>query len=145
MTPARERIPSGFVRVATAVVLIVLMVGSAVLMHSLSGHASAHASSTSTSAHSHDEGTSEGATAVHAASAPLAAADDCGGLCAMLCAIMGTACLMVLVLFAWKVLRQRITTLLFVLSRAVNAAPHLPRLALPRLAPDLAQLSIIRI
>jgi uncharacterized membrane protein YeiB len=128
MTPARERIPSGLTRAATAAVLIVLMVGSAVLMHSLSGHASAHASSASTSAHSHDEGTFDGGTAVHAASAPLAVVDDCGGLCAMLCAIMGMACLMVLVL-----------------SRAVNAAPRLPRLALPRLAPDLAQLSIIRI
>lgn len=142
MINPQTRAPMGLGRLGTAVVLILLLVGSALLMHTLAGHTSTH---TSTASHSHETAAAHSTSVTPAPSAALTSADDCGGLCAMLCAIMGMACLMVLALFAWSLLRRTGNRALFVLSRALSAAAVLPRLVLPRAAPDLAQLSIIRI
>lgn len=142
MTNPPSRVPRELGRLGTAVVLILLLVGSALFMHNLAGHTSTHVSATS---HPHETVVAHSTSVVPAPSAVLTSADDCGGLCEMLCAVMGMACLMVLARFAWSLQRGTGSRALFVLSRALSAAAVLPRLVLPRAAPDLAQLSIIRI
>jgi hypothetical protein len=149
MTPQSTRIPSGLGRLGTAVVLILLLIGSTVLMHSLAGHTTSHASASEITEHSHSvPHTERSAGTVHAAEAPLlasgAASDDCGGLCAMLCAVMGMACLMVLLVTA-AVLLRRGTRALFILSKTLGALPALPTIVVPRRSMTLSQLSVLRV
>jgi hypothetical protein len=151
MTGHPTRIPTGLGRLATAVVLILLLVGSALLMHTLAGHTGTH-TATTTASHEHDAATAHDTTATTTAfsAAPagtgdvtVAGADDCGGLCAMLCAIMGMACLMVLIVSTWALLRRRGARALFILSKTLGAMPALPTITVLRPAPNLAQLSIL--
>ncbi|HAQ9610256.1 TPA: hypothetical protein IYE61_002699 [Enterococcus faecium] len=150
MTPHSTRIPSGLGRLGTAVVLILLLIGSTVLMHTLAGHTTSHAAAPTVAEHSHSAPHAErSAGTVHAAEAPLlvpaGASDDCGGLCAMLCAVMGMACLMVLLVTAAVLLRRRGTRALFILSKTLGALPALPTIVVPRLSMNLSQLSVLRV
>ena len=149
MTPHSTRIPSGLGRLGTAVVLILLLIGSTVLMHTLAGHTTSHAAPAAAE-HSHSAPQAENsAGTVHAAEAPslvpIGASDDCGGLCAMLCAVMGMACLMVLLVTAAVLLRRRGTRALFILSKTLGALPALPTIVVPRRSMNLSQLSVLRV
>ena len=150
MTPHSTRIPSGLGRLGTAVVLILLLIGSTVLMHTLAGHTTSHAAAPTAAEHSHSAPHTElSAGTVHAAEAPVlvaaGASDDCGGLCAMLCAVMGMACLMVLLVTAAVLLRRRGTRALFILSKTLGALPALPTIVVPRRSMNLSQLSVLRV
>jgi hypothetical protein len=149
MTPQSTRIPSGLGRLGTAVALILLLIGSTVLMHTLAGHATNHAAASTSAEHSHSSHTEVSVGAVHAAEVPLlvpvSASDDCGGLCAMLCAVMGMACLMVLLVTAAVLLRRRGTRALFILSKTLGALPALPTIVVPRRSMNLSQLSVLRV
>ncbi|NUU28021.1 hypothetical protein HP467_07830 [Curtobacterium albidum] len=68
-----------------------------------------------------------------------------GGLCALLCSLMGMACALTIALFTWALLRARTGGVLALLSRLLALAGRLPRrIAVPR-PPSLTALQIIRI
>lgn len=155
--PARHGLP----KLGIAVLMTFLMILGAVLMHTLMGHAdhgSAMPAMGSTASTSHEmaadhhapavEATGQHAvtTSVAAATATLSAGvSDCGGLCAMICSLMGMACLMVLVLFAVAWLRGRTNRALFVVSKALAMTAVWARGVIPRRPVSLTALSIIRI
>lgn len=139
MPAVHARSPLGLGRLGMAVLLIFVLIGSALLMHTLAGPAEGCPPSM---AGHHTE--TESAHTAYAEAAPVASSamqDDC----TMLCAIMGMACLVVLVLFAWSATWRRQTRALFTLSKTLNTRPIAPSFTLPRLTPDLTQLNILRI
>lgn len=137
MPAVHARSPLGLGRLGMAVLLILVLIGSALLMHTLAGPA--EGCPPSMAGHHTESASTASADTVPVASSAMQ--DDS----AMLCAIMGMACLMVLVLFAWSATWRRHTRALFTLSKTLNARPIQPSYTLPRLTPGLTQLSILRI
>lgn len=156
MTSTSQPAPRGLPKLGIAVLMTFLMILGAVLMHTLMGHAEHAAAMPSMSssmaevADLHAVGHSSDHT--HAASAAAASpsvltggVSDCGGLCAMICSLMGMACLMVLVLFAIAWLRKRISRALFSDSKTLAFSPARARGVILRRPVSLTALSIIRI
>jgi hypothetical protein len=148
MPPRPTRDPAGLACLGTAVALILLLIGSAMLMNIPAGHASAPGLA-SAAEHSDNAPPADGSTgSVRSADAPSAessTADDRDALCAIGCSIMGMACLMVLIVSAVTLLHRRGARALFILSRVLGSLPGLPPMTIPLPAPNLAQLSILRV
>jgi len=138
----------------TAVLALLLLVLGAVLMHGVIGHSPTENSTSSAAALSdgHEHGSD---SRVHASGAraqalygetPVLTTVDsagCDGLCGLMCSLMGMACIIVIALFAWTVLRPRAGGLLHLLPRLIALTTQLPRrVAVPR--PPSA-LQVIRI
>jgi hypothetical protein len=162
MTSTSQPAPHGLPKLGIAVLMTFLMILGAVLMHTLMGHTDhgsampAMGSTVSTShdmADDHHHASAVEAPGQHVAVSSVAAAtptlsagvSDCGGLCAMICSLMGMACLMVLVLFAVAWLRGRMNRALFVVSKALAMTAVWARGVIPRRPVSLTALSIIRI
>ncbi len=164
MTSTPQSAPHGLPKLGIAVLMTFLLVLGAVLMHALMGHsAESMPGMTSTSTASSEMAVDQhpGTHADAAGHADLAAVSaeaatstaatatsgvsDCGGLCGMICSLMGMACLMVLVLFAIASLRGRSSRALFVISHALAATPVWARGVIPRRTVSLTALSIIRV
>lgn len=158
MTTSRQREPHGLPTLVISVLMTVLLILGAILMHTLMGHtehAQAMPGMTAASIIGDSPAAADPAEYGSAASAAaeLASArsflsegvSDCGGLCAMICSLMGMACLMVLVLFAIAWLRGRSTSTLHTLSKTVAAAPLWACGVIPRRPVSLTALSIIRV
>ncbi|KQQ28637.1 hypothetical protein [Frondihabitans sp. Leaf304] len=160
MTSRSQQAPQGLPKLGIAVLMTFLMILGAVLMHTLMGH-TAHSETmpgmtTSTTASSgmgtveHSAGHAHSSHGAAAATGTVTSVlsngvSDCGGLCAMICSLMGMACLMVLVLFAIAVLRGRTTRALYALSKLLAMAPIWARGVIPRPPVSLAALSVIRV
>ena len=136
---------------ATAVLALLLLVGFTVLMHSMLGHASSHDHAMTTpvtaSAKQHPGTDGHMHTAVPASTVMTVLSDaGCdGGLCALMCSLMGMACALTIALFAWALLRARNGGILYVLTRLLALADRVAsRVAAPR-PPSLTALQIIRI
>ncbi len=136
---------------AVATLALVLLVGFTVLMHSMAGHTAGHehpmAAPAAIVGHTHAVRTSHGEHAAPATAAMTVLTDaGCdGGLCALLCSLMGMACALTIALFTWALLRARTGGVLALLSRLLALAGRLPRrIAVPR-PPSLTALQIIRI
>jgi len=138
----------------TATVALLLLVGFTVLMHTLAGHTVDHehpmtAPTTAmehhpTAATGHTAATDNAVPAV-AVTAVLTDAGCDGGLCALMCSLMGMACMLTIVLFAWVLLRARSGGVLHLLARLLALAAHVARrVAVPR-PPSLSALRIIRV
>lgn len=69
----------------------------------------------------------------------------CGGLCELMCSLLGMACTIVLAVFAWVLLRRRCGGLLHLLARGLSLAAHRARALAPPRPPSLTALQIIRI
>ena len=137
---------------ATAVLALLLLVGFTVLMHSMLGHATTGdhamtAPSAMTAEHTHSDAAGHDGHAAAPAGAVMSVLSDAGcdgGLCALMCSLMGMACALTIALFAWTLLRAR-TGVLALLSRLLALADRLPRhIAAPK-PPSLTALQIIRI
>jgi len=138
---------------STAVLALLLLVLGTVLMHSVIGHSTAEHTMSSTTAmsveHAHAHAHAEGlmAAASHSDVPVLTSMSGagCDGLCGLMCSLMGMACIIVIALFAWAMLRPRTGGLLHLLARLIAlAAHHARRVAVPR-PPSLTALQIIRI
>jgi len=136
---------------ATAVLALLLLVGFTVLMHSMLGHGSSHdhamAQPVTASAEQHPGTDGHMHTAVPASTVMTVLSDaGCdGGLCALMCSLMGMACALTIALSAWALLRARTGGILYVLARLLALADRVAsRVAAPR-PPSLTALQIIRI
>ncbi|MDM7889229.1 hypothetical protein QUG98_12295 [Curtobacterium sp. RHCJP20] len=136
---------------ATATLALLLLVGFTVLMHTMAGHTASHGHPMSapavTAKHSHVAavGHDEHAAPTTAVMTVLTNSGCDGGLCALMCSLMGMACALTIALFAWELLRARTGGVLALLSRLLALAGQLPRrIAAPR-PPSLTALQIIRI
>ena len=137
---------------ATAVLALLLLVGFTVLMHSMLGHASSHdhamATPVTVSAERHpgtDGRTVHTAVPASTVMTVLSDAGCDGGLCALMCSLMGMACALTIALFTWALLRARNGGILYVLARLLAQADRVAsRVAAPR-PPSLTALQIIRI
>jgi len=136
---------------STAVLALLLLVLGTVLMHSVVGHTTAeHGMSanapSSTVDHQHSAGGHADLASPVDVPVMTAVSDaGCGGLCELMCSLMGMACVIVIALFAWAMLRPRSGGLLHLLARLIALAAQLPhRVAVPR-PPSLTALQIIRI
>ncbi|WIB25706.1 hypothetical protein [Curtobacterium sp. MCSS17_015] len=137
---------------ATAVLALLLLVGITVLMHSMLGHASSHdhamTAPVTAAAEQHHGAASDAEHAVAPAGPMMTVLSDAGcdgGLCALMCSLMGMACALTIALFAWVLLRARSGGILYVLARLLALAdPVARRVAVPR-PPSLSALQIIRI
>ncbi|MDP4332412.1 hypothetical protein Q7F20_03445 [Curtobacterium sp. A7_M15] len=147
----------------TATVALLLLVGFTVLMHTMAGHAAdhEHPMTAPTAAMEHHP---TAATGPIAATGHTAAADDTehavpaiaamavltdagcdGGLCALMCSLMDMTCMLMIVLFAWVLLRARSGGVLHLLARLLALAAHVARrIPVPR-PPSLSALQIIRV
>jgi Trk-type K+ transport system membrane component len=164
MASTSHMAPAGLPKLGIAVLTTFLMLLGAVLMHTLMGHtshdeampgmsSSASTTMTTTTVHAAHHPGENGAHALHASESVMAtttatlsdAVPDCGGLCAMICSLMGMACLMVVIVFAISWLRGRTSRALFVGSRAIAAAPRWAHSTIPRPEVSLTALSILRV
>ncbi len=135
----------------TAMLALLLLVGFTVLMHSMAGHTAAHehstAAPTATAEHGHVATAEHGEHAAPqtAMMTVLADAGCDGGLCALMCSLMGMACALTITLFTWVLLRARTGGVLALLSRLLALAGRQPRrMAAPR-PPSPTALQVIRI
>ncbi len=135
----------------TATLALLLLVGFTVLMHTMAGHAAGHehpmAARAATVEHTHVVATDHGEHAAPAAAVMTVLSDaGCdGGLCALMCSLMGMACALTIALFTWVLLRARTGGILALLSRLLAIADRVPRhIAAPK-PPSLTALQIIRI
>lgn len=141
----------------TATLALLLLVGFTVLMHTMAGHTAdpEHPMTAPTAAMEHHPAaaTSHTAATGHAQDVVPAVAvknvlSDAGcdgGLCALMCSLMGMACALTIALFAWALLRARTGGVIALLSRLLALADRLPRhIAAPK-PPSLTALQIIRI
>lgn len=156
MTSTSQQAPQGLPKLGVAVLMTFLMILGAVLMHTLMGHtehAEAMPGMSNSITQSADVGAAEHSAAhtqlESTAATPMSVlsggVSDCGGLCAMICSLMGMACLVVLVLFAIAWLRRRTTRALFALSKALAVAPMWARGVIPRRPVSLTALSVLRV
>ncbi|MBF4629272.1 hypothetical protein [Curtobacterium flaccumfaciens] len=137
----------------TATLALLLLVGFTVLMHSMLGHTTGHEHAmTMSSSVAADQ--SHGAADGHAehAAAPegvvMTVLNDAGcdgGLCALMCSLMGMACALTIALFAWALLRARNSGVLYVLARLLALADRVARRVAAPKPPSLTALQIIRI
>ncbi|MBM7803339.1 hypothetical protein JOE58_002590 [Curtobacterium luteum] len=141
----------------TATVALLLLVGFTVVMHTMAGHTADHenpmtaptaaiehhpAAATSHTAAADD---TEHAVPAIAVMAVLTDAGCDGGLCALMCSLMGMACMLTIALFAWVLLRARSGGVLHLLARLLALAAHVARrIAVPR-PPSRSALQIIRV
>ncbi|MGW8430578.1 hypothetical protein [Curtobacterium sp. 9128] len=141
----------------TATMALLLLVGFTVLMHTMAGHTAdpEHPMTAPTAAMEHHPAaaTSHTAATGHAqdvvpAVAVMNVLSDAGcdgGLCALMCSLMGMACMLTIALFAWVLLRARSGGVLHLLARLLALAAHVARrVAAPR-PPSLSALQIIRV
>lgn len=141
----------------TATVALLLLVGFTVLMHTMAGHTADHeqpmTAPTAAMEHHPAAATSHTAAAGHtqdmvpavAVRAVLSDAGCDGGLCALMCSLMGMACMLTIALFAWVLLRARSGGVLHLLARLVALATHVARrIPVPR-PPSLSALQILRV
>ncbi|MDM7888306.1 MULTISPECIES: hypothetical protein [Curtobacterium] len=141
----------------TATMALLLLVGFTVLMHTMAGHTAdpEHPMTAPTAAMEHHPAaaTSHTAATGHAQDVVPAVAvknvlSDAGcdgGLCALMCSLMGMACMLTIALFAWVLLRARSGGVLHLLARLLALAAHVARrVAAPR-PPSLSALQIIRV
>lgn len=136
---------------ATATLVLLLLVGFTVLMHTMAGYTAGHehpmAAAAVATQHSHVE---VGGRNKHVApdTAVMTVLTDAGcdsGLCALMCSLMGMACALTIALFMWALLRARTGGILCLLARLLALADRLPRhIAVPE-PPSLTALQIIRI
>ncbi|WIE75658.1 hypothetical protein [Curtobacterium sp. MCSS17_007] len=136
---------------ATATLALLLLVGFTVLMHTMAGHTAGHehpmAAPAATAEHSHVAAASHGEHAAPAA-AVMTVLTDAGcdsDLCALMCSLMGMACVLTIALFAWALLRARTGGILSLLARLLALADRLPRRFAAPKPPSLTALQIIRI
>jgi hypothetical protein len=138
----------------TATLALLLLVGFTVLMHSMLGHTtgSEHAMTTASSAmsaeHGHSAPTGHAEHAAAPAGAAMTALSDAGcdgGLCALMCSLMGMACALTIALFAWALLRARNGGVLYVLARLLALVDRVARRVATPKPPSLTALQIIRI
>ncbi|TDN44381.1 hypothetical protein EDF64_105216 [Curtobacterium flaccumfaciens] len=138
----------------TATLALLLLVGFTVLMHSMLGHTtgSEHAMTAASSAMSaerpHGAPTGHAEHAAAPASAVMTVLSDAGcdgGLCALMCSLMGMACALTIALFAWVLLRARSGGVLYVLARLLALVDRVARRVAPPKPPSLTALQIIRI
>ncbi|MBT1621211.1 hypothetical protein KK101_00710 [Curtobacterium flaccumfaciens pv. oortii] len=136
---------------ATAVLTLLLLVGFTVLMHSMLSRASSHDHTMVTPRAASAEQHAATGHATHAAAPAstvmtvLSDAGCDGGLCALMCSLMGMACAVAIALFAWALLRARAGGILYLLARLLALADHVARrVAVPK-PPSLSALQIIRI
>ncbi|OII40417.1 hypothetical protein BIV02_06830 [Curtobacterium sp. MMLR14_014] len=135
---------------ATAVLALLLLVGFTVLMHSMLGHATTgeHAMTAMTAEHTHSDAAGHGADAAAPAGAVVSVLSDAGcdgGLCALMCSLMGMACALTIALFAWALLRTRNGGVLYVLARLLALGDRVARRVAAPKPPSLTALQIIRI
>ncbi|MCS5521450.1 hypothetical protein [Curtobacterium flaccumfaciens] len=138
---------------ATAVLALLLLVGFTVLMHSMLGHAttgehSMSATSSMTAEHTHGGTAAHDTHAAGPAGSVMTVLSDggCdGGLCALMCSLMGMACALTITLFAWALLRARTGGVLYVLARLLALVDRVARRVATPKPPSLAALQIIRI
>ncbi|WP_182066530.1 hypothetical protein [Curtobacterium sp. ME12] len=141
----------------TATVALLLLVGFTVLMHTMAGHTAdhEHPMTAPTAAMEHHPAAATSHTvaaddAEHAvpAIAVMAVLTDAGcdgGLCALMCSLMGMACMLTIALFAWVLLRARSGGVLHLLARLLALAAHVARgISVPR-PPSRSALQIIRV
>lgn len=141
----------------TATMALLLLVGFTVLMHTMAGHTAdpEHPMTAPTAAMEHHPAaaTSHTAATGHAqdvvpAVAVMNVLSDAGcdgGLYALMCSLMGMACMLTIALFAWVLLRARSGGVLHLLARLLALAAHVARrVAAPR-PPSLSALQIIRV
>ncbi|WP_022906545.1 hypothetical protein [Curtobacterium sp. B18] len=141
----------------TATMALLLLIGFTVLMHTMAGHTAdpEHPMTAPTAAMEHHPAaaTSHTAATGHAqdvvpAVAVMNVLSDAGcdgGLCALMCSLMGMACMLTIALFAWVLLRARSGGVLHLLARLLALAAHVARrVAAPR-PPSLSALQIIRV
>ncbi|WJX99624.1 hypothetical protein [Curtobacterium sp. 458] len=141
----------------TATMALLLLVGFTVLMHTMAGHTAdpEHPMTAPTAAMEHHPAaaTSHTAATGHAqdvvpAVAVMNVLSDAGcdgGLCALMCSLMGMACMLTIALFAWVLLRARSGGVLHLLAQLLALAAHVARrVAAPR-PPSLSALQIIRV
>ncbi|WP_242089686.1 hypothetical protein ACRQ4B_02765 [Curtobacterium sp. SP.BCo] len=141
----------------TATVVLLLLVGFTVLMHTMAGHTAdhEHPMTAPTAAMEHHPAAATGHTAAtgHAqdmvpAVAVMNVLSDAGcdgGLCALMCSLMGMACALTIVLFGWVLLRVRSGGVLHLLARLLALAAHVARrIPVPR-PPSRSALQIIRV
>ncbi|MGU3411475.1 hypothetical protein ACLBWP_15310 [Microbacterium sp. M1A1_1b] len=138
---------------ATATVALLLLVGFTVLMHSMLGHTTGHEHAMTMSSsvaadqpHGAGDGHAEHVAAPAGAVMTVLSAAGCdGGLCALMCSLMGMACALTIALFAWALLRARNGGVLYVLARLLALADRVARgIAAPK-PPSLTALQIIRV
>jgi hypothetical protein len=138
---------------ATAVLALLLLVGFTVLMHSMLGHATTSdhamtATSSMTAEHTHNDAVGHGARTAAPAGAVMSVLSDAGcdgGLCALMCSLMGMACALTIALFAWALLRSRNGGVLYVLARLLALGDRVARRVAAPKPPSLTALQIIRI
>ncbi|MBT1633911.1 hypothetical protein [Curtobacterium flaccumfaciens] len=138
---------------ATAVLALLLLVGFTVLMHSMLGHATTGehamtATSAMTAEHTHSDAAGHDAHAAAPAGAVMSVFSDAGcdgGLCALMCSLMGMACALTIALFAWALLRARNGGVLYVLARLLALGDRVARRVAAPKPPSLMALQIIRI
>ncbi|WIE57984.1 hypothetical protein DEI96_017800 [Curtobacterium sp. MCLR17_031] len=138
----------------TATLALLLLIGFTVLMHSMLGHTigSEHAMTTASSAMSAEHGHSAPTSHAEHAAAPvgtvmtgLSDAGCDGGLCALMCSLMGMACALTIALFAWALLRARNGGVLYVLARLLALVDRVARRVATAKPPSLTALQVIRI
>ncbi|MCU0153740.1 MULTISPECIES: hypothetical protein [Curtobacterium] len=132
---------------ATAVLALLLLVGFTVLMHSMLGHATTgeHAMTAMTAEHTHSDAAEHAAAPAGAVVSVLSDAGCDGGLCALMCSLMGMACALTIALFAWALLRTRNGGVLYVLARLLALGDRVARRVAAPKPPSLTALQIIRI
>lgn len=136
---------------ATATLALLLLVGFTVLMHTTAGHTAGHehpmAAPATTAEHGHIEPASHADSVAPVAAVVTALTDaGCDGSpCALVCSLMGMACALTIVLFAWALLRARTGGILALLARLLALTDRLPRRTAAPRPPSLTALQIIRI
>jgi hypothetical protein len=140
---------------ATATLALLLLVGFTVLMHSMLGHTTGHEhamtampASSVTAEHAHSTATGHAADTAEPAGTVMTVLSDAGcdgGLCALMCSLMGMACALTIALFAWSLLRARNGGILSVLARLLALADRVARRVAAPKPPSLTALQIIRI
>lgn len=136
---------------ATATLVLLLLVGFTVLMHTMAGHTVDHehpmAAAAVATQHSHVEagGHDKHVAPNTAAMTILTEVGSDSGLCALMCSLMGMMCALTIALFTWALLRARTGGILYLLARLLALADRLPHhIAAPE-PPSLTALQIIRI
>ncbi|WP_439689818.1 hypothetical protein ACRQ4C_01585 [Curtobacterium sp. SP.BCp] len=141
----------------TATVALLLLVGFTVLMHTMAGHTADHEHPmtaptatvehhpTAATGHTAATGPAQDMVPAVAVMNVLSDAGCDGGLCALMCSLMGMACMLTIVLLAWVLLRARSGGVLQLLARLLALAAHVARrVAVPR-PPSRSALQIIRV
>jgi hypothetical protein len=136
----------------SAAVMLLLLVGFTVLMHSMASTASSaeHSMAVTMSTTAAQDFSAAG-HAVHSANegsptTALPSDTGCdGGLCGLMRSLLGMACVLTIALFAWSLLRPRAGGILYILARLLALADRVARrVAVPK-PPSLSELQIIRI